>query len=247
MISGIFGLPGSGKSLLLSYLAYRSTHNKSLNFKGFNVQTHKYARVYTNFPCDDAYKLDFDTLGNVYYHDCLMLCDEIQLFADSRNFKTFGDNLKYFFSMHRHDRIDFVYASQSFDNVDKRIRSLTDRLYYVDPWLFNTIRVREILSYFDVYHGNINEGYEYARGFNTKYFFARRLYKYNDTYAKIKEQPKNEAPAIPWNIPEVKEIGSTIVEGKIKNILSDGTITEEETSLPNPPDVVGGFGGGLPT
>ena len=88
-----------------------------------------------------------------------MLIDEIQLFADSRNFKTFGDNLKYFFSMHRHDKIDIVYASQSFDNVDKRIRSLTDRLYYVDIWLFNTVRVRQIQSYFDVSHGSINEGY----------------------------------------------------------------------------------------
>lgn len=185
MISAIFGLPGSGKSLCLSYIAYRAVNNKSINFHGFNLSTAKYARVYTNFPFEGAYKLDFETLGRAEYNNCLMLIDEIQLFADSRNFKTFGDNLKYFFSMHRHDKIDIVYASQSFDNVDKRIRSLTDRLYYIDKIAFNLIRVRAILSFFDVSHGNINEGYQYCNGLNTKYFYAPRLYKYNDTWAKI--------------------------------------------------------------
>lgn len=250
MISALFGLPGAGKSLVLSYLAYRACIGKSLNFHGFHVSTHKYARVYTNFPCDGAYKLDFETLGRCNYNNCLMLCDEIQLFADSRNFQSFGDNLKYFFSMHRHDKIDFIYASQSYDNVDKRIRSLTDRLYYIDPWLFNTIRVREILSFFEVSRGSISEGYEYARGFNTKYFYAPRLYKYNDTYAKIKEVPLREAPAIPWVAAEPVKIGCTIHDGEIKNILSDGSVTFEnvtgESSFP-PPDVVGGAGRGFPT
>ena len=211
MISGLFGLPGSGKSLLLSYLSYRASIGKSLNYHGFHIQNFDYQYVFTNFPCDGCYSLDFDTLGNVYYHDCLMVCDEIQLFADSRNYRNFGDNLKYFFSMHRHDKIDFIYASQSYENVDKRIRSLTDRLYYIDSWFFNTIRVREILSFFDVSHGNISEGYEYARGFNTKYFFAKRLYKYNDTWAKIGDRELKDAPLIPWKdtdskvlVPELK-------------------------------------------
>lgn len=243
MISALFGLPGSGKSLLLSYMAHRAVTGKSLNFHGFNVSTTKYARVYTNFPFDGAYKLDFETLGKVHYEHCLMLCDEIQLFADSRNFKNFGDNLKYFFSMHRHDHIDFVYASQSFENADKRIRSLTDRLYYIDPWLFNTIRVREIMSFFDVSHGSISEGYEYARGFNTKYFFAKRLYKYNDTWAKLGDSPTAAPPSIPWNICEPKEIGTTIHNGKILTVLDSGEVVEAE--LP-PPDVVGG-GGRVPT
>ena len=77
-----------------------------------------------------------------------MLCDEIQLFADSRNFKNFGDNLKFWFSVHRKLGVDFIYATQSFDSVDKRIRSLTDRIYYVDKWSFNMIRCREIVTYF---------------------------------------------------------------------------------------------------
>lgn len=110
------------------------------------------------------------------------------------------------------------------------------------------VRIREILSYSDIVNGKFSEGYCYSSGLNTHYIYAPRLYKYNDTYAKILEKPLVEAPAELWkNLQEVKELGSTIVEGKIKTILSDGTISDEETSTPNPPDVVGGFGGGLPT
>lgn len=204
MISGIIGLPGSGKSTLLSYIAFRAVHGKSINFKGFRVQNFKYKYIYTNFPCIGAYKLDFDLLGKADYNNCLMLCDEIQLLADCRNYKDFSEEFKEFFSMHRHDRIDFLYATQLYDGIDKKIRGLTDRLYKVDKWLLNTIRVREILAYQDIMNGRICEGYEYARGINTKYFFAPRLYKYNDTYSKIIERPRIEVPMIPWDI-TVKE------------------------------------------
>ena len=114
MISLIMGLPGSGKSLLLSYIAYRAVIGKRINFHGFHISAlsdygmKKYDYVFTNFPCEGAYSLDFDSLGYVSYNRCLMLIDEVQLFADSRNFKTFGDNLKFFFSMARHDKIDVV-------------------------------------------------------------------------------------------------------------------------------------------
>lgn len=228
MISALFGLPGAGKSLCLGYIAYRAVNGKSINFHGFNISTTKYARVYTNFPCEGAYKLDFELLGKADYNNCLMLIDEIQLFADSRNFKSFGDNLKWFFSLHRKMHIDILYCSQSFDNVDRRIRTLTDRLYYIDKWLFGTIRIRGIMSYFDVSHGNINEGYSYCSGFNTKYFFAKRLYKYNDTYHRIKELPLIAAPSDKWSDDlGDKALGDTLTpDGKAITIYSDDTVSE---------------------
>lgn len=204
MISLIFGLPGSGKSLLLSYIAFRAVNKKKINFHGFHISTvgalkgfGEYETVYTNFPCEGAYKLDFEQLGYVDYHNCLMLIDEVQLFADSRNFKNFGDNLKLFFSLHRKFKCDIVMCSQSLSAVDARLRSLTQRLYYVDC-LGKFIRVREIISYFDV-NKTIQEGYDYANGFNTKYFYAPRLYKYNDTFCKIKELELKPVPLIPWS------------------------------------------------
>lgn len=234
MISLIFGLPGSGKSLLLSYIAYRAVNGKSINFHGFHLSTHKYARVYTNFPCKGAYQFDFDTLGKCNYQNCLFLCDEIQLFADSRNFKNFNDDLKYWFSNHRKYKCDFVAASQSYDHCDKRIRDITDRLYYVDKWFFNFVRVREIVSYFDIARGSINEGYEYASGINASYFYAPRLYKYNDTYAIIGKHILKPAPAVPWVEEEAKEIACSVSSnGDIVSYKSNGEIEVTKINVEN--------------
>ena len=186
MISGIFGLPGSGKSLLLGLLADRAVNHKSINYKTMTVGTvGKYDKVYTNFPFTGAYSLDFDKLGFADYHNCLILIDEIMMLADSRNFKNFGENLKFFFSMHRHFDIDLVYASQCYDDVDKKIRGVTDRLYYVDDSYFNFMRVRQIVSYFDVHHGRISEGYDYAPSVFNLYIKRSKLYDLIDTKAVI--------------------------------------------------------------
>lgn len=237
MISLLFGLPGSGKSTLASFIAYRAINNKSINFRGFHISSigqlpdfDKYETVYTNFPCIGAYSLDFDTLGYVNYHDCLMIIDEVQLFADSRNFKNFGQNLRWFFSMHRHSRIDIVLCTQSLSAVDARIRSLTQQLYYIDK-LGCFIRVREIISYFDV-NRTIQEGYDYASGFNTKYFYAKRLYKYNDTYAHIQKVELKEPEKILWDFPKTEnENIESAAEIPVKiPIVLDSSVTDSTTS-----------------
>ena len=224
MISGIIGLPSSGKSLVLSYIAYRAIKGKSINFHGFNC-THfdkQYQRVYTNFPFQGAYQLDFDILGYADYNNCLILVDELQMFADSRNFKNFGDNLKFFFSQHRKFKVDFLYATQSPDTVDKRIRSLTDKLYYIDRTIFNLIRIREIQTFFDI-HNNLTLSYEFSSGLNSRYFYAPRLYKYNDTYGLIHSLIDRPAPSAQWGAPsEPSTIGTTTYNGKSVEIMTDG-------------------------
>ena len=228
MSSMIFGLRGSGKSLLLSYIAHRAYVGKRINFKGFKISScgiikgfNSYERIYTNFPSEGCYKLDFERLGYDNYHDCLMLIDEVQLFADSRNFKSFGDNLKYFFSMHRHYRTDIVLCSQSYGAVDARIRSLLHRLYYIDS-LGKFIRCREIIPYFDV-HGKIDEGADYASGFNTKYFFAPRMYKYNDTFANIKEIELHPVKLTPW-------FDNAVIKEDVSPIEQTGADTAEPSA-----------------
>lgn len=217
MISAIFGLPGVGKSLILSWMGARAIQGKSINVHGFSCgYFDKYERVYTNFPLEGAYKLDFELLGLADYKNCLILIDEIQLFADSRNFKNFGDNLTNFFSQHRKDKIDLVWCSQSYKNTDLRIRSVTDRLYYLDRGLFNLLRVRAINSYFRV-NGDIQEGYQYCSGFNTKYFIPSTMYKYCDTWSKMKSLINRPAPSELWLNP---------VEEEKENSNTDNVITE---------------------
>lgn len=223
MITGIFGLPGVGKTLLASWIANRAVQGKSINKHGFTLAQFdkQYQRVYTNFPIQGAYMLDFETIGVCKYEYVCMICDELQLFADSRNFKTFSDDLKAFFSEHRKHHIDFIWLSQSPNNADKRIRDLTHRLYYIDRWYFNLVRCREIVTEFDVASMS-TRGY-FAGGINTHYFYAPALYKYCDTYHIINPRELAPPPALMWGAPsEPARLGTTTHNGKGVEILSDG-------------------------
>lgn len=196
MISAVIGLPGVGKSLLCSFLAHRFIEGKTMNYRGFSVQRDsKGSTLFTNFPCDGAYKLDFDKLGIADYKDAFMICDEIQLFADSRNFKTFGDTLSEWFTTHRKDHLDFLYCTQDFGFVDKRIRSVTDRIYYVDRVAFGLIRVREVLSDLDL-KGDLGWTHFYSN--SPKLFIPRTMYKYNDTDFKLRSSTREPVELIPW-------------------------------------------------
>ncbi len=200
MISGIFGLPGSGKSLLLGLIANRAVRGKSINYHSLmfgNLRKYKY--VYTNFSCEGCYKLDYNKLGILNYSDCLILVDEIMLLSDARDYKKFTDNLKFFYSEHRKSNCDFIYASQSYDDVDKKIRNRTQQLYYVDQWFWNFSRVRRIVNYFDVSNGKINEGYVYAPPITDFHFWRPKYYKNIDSYELINGQLQTQEPElIPW-------------------------------------------------
>lgn len=196
MVSCFVGLPGSGKSTLLSYLSFLAIQGKKINRRGFHISScDSYNHVFTNFPLNGAFKLDFDMLGVSAYEDSMIFCDEIQLFADSRNFKTFADNLSLWFTLHRHFRCDFCYCTQDFSFVDKRIRSITDRIYTIEMLPFSIIRVREWLS---VLNSDLGQKLVPASGLNCSYFFAPRLYKYNDTYNIPKDVIFKPTPLVPW-------------------------------------------------
>lgn len=182
MISGIFGLPGSGKTLYLSYLADRAVKGKNLNFANqFYSMFQHYETVYTTFPFCGACKLDFEMLGKAKFENCLILIDEIMMFCDSRNFKSFGENLKFFFSQHRHFGIDVVYASQAYDDVDKKIRNVTDSYYYISRWYGNYSRVQPIRACFKVANGSIMSGYQYGTIWEDYYFNRKKYYALSDT------------------------------------------------------------------
>lgn len=200
MISGIFGLPGSGKSLFLGMIAQRAVNGKDINRHGLILGSlRKYKYVYTNFSCSGCYKLDYDKLGVVNYKDCLILVDEIMLLSDSRDYRKFTDNLKFFYSEHRKSNCDFIYASQSYDDVDKKIRNRTQTLYYVDRSFLNFSVVKRIVNYFDVGNGKINEGYIYAPPATDFYFWRPKYYQYIDSYELINGQLANQEPdLIPW-------------------------------------------------
>lgn len=73
MVSCFVGLPGSGKSTLLSYLAFLAINGEKINRRNLHISTvSHYDHVFTNFPTNGAYKLDFEQLGLSSYNDSMI-------------------------------------------------------------------------------------------------------------------------------------------------------------------------------
>ena len=128
MISMYFGVPGVGKTTLLAKIAKK-------NLKRYQ---HVYSNVHLKIP-GVTYITD-DCIGTYDLHDCLILIDEASIFADNRDYKSFNKNgtrLEYFLT-HRHYHADIILFTQGYNAVDKKLRTLTVNLYYMQkPFLFD--------------------------------------------------------------------------------------------------------------
>lgn len=137
MIVCVFGLPRAGKSTLYAWAASRALRGKSLSVGHGAFRVHlgsfaPYKAVYSNFPIKGCKQMSFDQFGKVDFTDSLCLIDEISLYADSRDFKTFSKTIKEYFALHGHYRNDIFIASQSFGDADKRIRNLAEVMVNVE-------------------------------------------------------------------------------------------------------------------
>lgn len=180
MIVGVVGLAGSGKSLSLAYDCSRVLRGKRSLLTG-----KKYSKVFTNFELSGCYKFDWDDLGKINVENSIIFVDEISMFADSRNFKNFSTVEKFFFSQHRKFRCDFVYCSQDFFDVEKRIRENTHKLYYVSDFVLGFSSIRPIIPFFDV--SIVSHSYTFDKFINSKFFYRPSAYKLIDSYSFIKK------------------------------------------------------------
>lgn len=137
-----FGLPGCGKTTLLTAHAVRA------------VRDSRYKAVYSNIDISvpGVTVIDNECIGKFDLSNCLLLIDEATLFADNRAYKEFSKDQIYFFLMHRHFRCDVKLYTQQWDGVDRKIRVITDRVYYVyKGWLLG----RWFTRYYRVPYGII--------------------------------------------------------------------------------------------
>lgn len=141
-ISLYFGLPGAGKTTILAKLALDAMR------KG------KYQNIYTNVQmCVPGVTIiQNDDIGKYQLANCLLLIDEATLFADSRAYKTFDKGKLEFFLLHRHYNVDIVLFTQQWDAVDRKIRTITDRVYYVYKGFWTR---KWISSYYRIPYGII--------------------------------------------------------------------------------------------
>lgn len=202
MVSGGFGLPGSGKSLWLARQADRALKGKRLHVGTYDLQSvpgMQYDRIYTNFSFPGAFVLQFETLGLCAYENCLFLIDEIMMYADSRDFKSFTPELKHFFSQHRKMHCDVIWVSQMYDDCDKKIRGITQNFYYLRPSILPGFTdVLPIESFFDIKEGRIQSGQQFSRRLNRDVFRRKPLFKLVDSYESIGMRPTAPPPDKMW-------------------------------------------------
>lgn len=186
-----FGLPGAGKTTLMVYHALQA------------LQSNKYQNIYCNVPIavPGVTYIENSCIGKYNLHDGLMLVDEATIFADSRDFKNFGAEKVEYFLLHRHFNVDINLYCQQWDAVDRKIRTITDRVFYVykgfftGPWVTNYYRIPYGIIIPDPKKngsgeklGDIVQGYAKPnllyRIFCTKRLFRPRYYRYFDSWTR---------------------------------------------------------------
>ena len=181
MIKCYFGVPGAGKSTIL--------------VKEYKKNKKRYKKIYTiNIDIKGCERINKEILEKYRIEDSLILWDEITMDADNREFKSFSKELRDFFILHRHLGCDIIYATQNFENVDKKVRDLTSELWYMSKSVVPILRGFTIAK--RIYRQvNINEhtsdltlGYRFCNFIESIFVsnliicWRRKYYKYFDSY-----------------------------------------------------------------
>lgn len=114
----VFGKKGCGKTTFLTKTALQ--HLKS----GWTV--------YSTEPIPGTYKVDPSQIGKVLIPPgSVLLVDEVGMIWDNRDFKNFRPEVRNWFKLQRHYHVKVYLFSQTFD-IDKKLRDLTDQMYYLE-------------------------------------------------------------------------------------------------------------------
>lgn len=200
MIAAFIGSPGSGKSTALSWVAEKAVRGKRVELCGVPLCP-PLSKVFTNFPFPGAYQLDYDNLGSYDYSGSLILLDEASLYADSRDFKSFSKKEQFFFTQHRKfEGCNIIWASQNYDDVDKKIRSITTQYFLVElcgiPFMSNFSCITCVDAFTRVEDRKIVSGYEMTK---SRLINRKRLYKLFDSYSCVgADKPTQDPPLIKW-------------------------------------------------
>lgn len=184
MIKCYFGVPGVGKSTIL--------------VREYKKNRRKYDHIYSiNIQIKGVPLITKEDLEKYKFKNTLILWDEITMDADNREFKSFSHDLRDFFILHRHLGCDIIYATQNFENVDKKVRDLTSELWYMSKSVIPLFK--SFTSSKRIYRKiNINEftsdltlGYRFCNFLesifvsNFKLCFRPLYYRYFDTHDEL--------------------------------------------------------------
>lgn len=194
MICNFFGLPGSGKTTLAAKMAI--TEQRKIDM-GISRYKYVYTNANINYPGLRIIKWEY--IGLYDYTDCMIIIDEIGLYAHNRRHKEFPHRIVEWFCTHRHDRCDLFYFGQYYNQADKTIRDVTEKLYYMRRSIIPGITTYTLIPKTIVIPketGDITEGYRMPgiieRIFKKKYFRRSPWYKYFNSW----ESPFKRPPAV---------------------------------------------------
>lgn len=184
MIKCYFGVPGVGKSTILC--------------KEYKKNRKKYDHIYTvNVQIEGVEMISYHDLEKYKFKNTLILWDEITMDADNRSFKTFSNGLRDFFILHRHLGCDIIYATQNFENVDKKVRDLTCELWYMNksvvPFFRNFTTAKRIYRKINIneFTSELSLGYRFCNFLesifvsNFMLVFRPFYYKFFDTHDEL--------------------------------------------------------------
>lgn len=117
MVEGIVGLPGAGKTYYLSKI-------------GLDAMK-KGRKVYANYKLKGAiYFWEIEELQEI--EDGVILIDEINLVASSRDWEELPGEQKYFWSQTRKQKLDIYWTAQHQDRVEKIVREVSNFIWKIN-------------------------------------------------------------------------------------------------------------------
>lgn len=122
MVELYFGLPGAGKTSLIAHEAKKALKKRS-----------PYKNVYCNVKMnmDGLIYVEGNDIGKYQIEDGLLLIDEATINMSNRAYKDLPKSMIDWFLLARHYRVDCKLYSQRWDGIDKNLRCILDRVYYV--------------------------------------------------------------------------------------------------------------------
>lgn len=138
----IGGVPGTGKTLLATYLMRKKFRRENNIFKRL-FKRPLYLNIFSNYPINlykniFSYSISLSDFEHFNKHvpDCDIVLDEFQSYYDSLDYKQFPRTISKNFQFHRHFGINDIYViSQHPSRIVKQARILINEFYQVTRFI----------------------------------------------------------------------------------------------------------------